>query len=163
MSTVRRRALWGWVAGLFVLAAMFAWSSSVRPTVPGASAAVVGRGGLLLLAGIFPIFLGGRAIARFTADNVVAAFVLPIFLALVLGVLIHLFGFIPEDMRLCGSLARYEEIVIGPECYTATGTRLAVLGEGYGVWALFGVVMWASFRLRDRSERKRLQALRANA
>ena len=161
MSTVRRRALWGWVAGLFVLAAMFAWSSSVRPTVPDASAAVVGRGGLLLLVGIFPIFLGGRAIAKFTADNMVAALVLPVFLALVLGALIHLFGFIPEDARLCGGLARYEEIVVGPECYTSSGTRLAVLAEGYGVWVLFGVVMWMSFRLRDRSERKRLAALRA--
>ena len=161
MSTVRKRALWGWVAGLVVLAAMFAWSSSARPTVPDASAAVVGRGGLLVLVGIFPVFLGGRAMSRFTADNVVAAFALPVFLAFILGVLIHFFGFIPEDARLCGGLARYEEIVIGPECYTAIETRLALLAEGYGVWVLFGMVLWVSFRLRDRSERKRLEAIRA--
>ena len=161
MATVRRRALWGWLAGLFILAAMFAWSWSVRPTVPGASAAVVGRGGMLLLAGIFPVFLGGRAIARFTADNVVAAIALPMFLAVGLSALIHMFAFIPEDARLCRGLARYGDALVGPECYTAAGTRLALLAEGYGIWVLFGVVLWASFRMRDRSERKRLAAVRA--
>ena len=161
MSTVRKRALWGWVAGLVVLAAIFIWASMARPTVPDASAAVVGRGGLLLLVAIIPIFLGGRAISKFTADNMTAALVLPVFLAAVLGALVYLFGFVPEDQRLCGALSRYETIVIGPECFTAVETRLAVLAEGYGVWLLFGLVLWGSFRLRDRSERKRLAAIRA--
>lgn len=113
------------------------------------------------LVGAIPIVLGGRAISRFTADNMTAALVLPIFLSAVLGALIYLFGFVPEDQRLCGALTRYETIEIGPECFTAIETRLAVLAEGYGVWILFGLVLWVSFRLRDRSERKRLEAIRA--
>lgn len=161
METVKKRALWGWIAGLVVLAALFAWAWQVRPTVPDASAAVVGRGGLLLLVAAFPIVLGGRAISRFTADNIVAALVLPIFLAVVLSILIYIFGFIPEDARLCGALSRYETIDVGPECFTPAGTRLALLGEGYLVWVLFGLVILVSFKLRERSERKRLEAIRA--
>lgn len=160
MATVKQRALWGWVAGLVVLAVIFGWAMIARPTIPEASAAVVGRGGLLTLVALFPIVLGGRAISRFTPDNTVAALVLPIFLATVLGLLIFLFGFLPEDARLCGSLSRYETIDIGPECFTAIETRLALLLEGYAVWLLFGIVLWASFRLRERSERRRLAAIR---
>ena len=161
MSDVRKRTLWGWLAGLVVITAIFIWASIARPTVPDASAAVVGRGGLLLLVALFPIFLGGRAISRFSGDNSTAALILPIFLSMVLGALIYLFAFFPEDARLCAGLSRYETIQVGPECFTAMDTRLAVLAEGYGVWLLFGGVLWGSFKLHDRAERKRLEAIRA--
>lgn len=161
METIKRRALWGWLTGLVLLAGIFAAGSIARPTVPGASAAIVSRVGLLSVAAVIPVVLGGRAISRFTPDNSIAAVALPVFLATVLGVMVVIFGFTPEDARLCNAFARYETIEPDPACFTSTGTRLRLLAEGYALWLAFGAVAYVSFRLRDRRRRRELEAIRA--
>lgn len=161
MDLVKKHAVWGWLAGLLVLAALFVWRAVSEPSMPGASAAIVSRVGMLSIAAIFPVILGARTIARFTADNTTAALLLPIFLALLLGVLVIIFAFIPEDARLCSGLARYETIERDPACVTSTATRLKLLAEAYVIWLLFGALLYVSFRLRQRKERKALRAARA--
>ena len=161
MAVIKRRALYGWIAGLFILGALFAWQAISRPPVPGASAAIVSRVGILTAAVILPVFLGARAIARFTVDNTVAAIVLPVFLSLMIAALVIGFGFTPENARLCSGLARYETIEPDPACFTSTATRLKILAEGYIDWILFGAILALSFRLRERKERRALEAARA--
>lgn len=153
LALIRRRALWGWIAGAVILGGMFVAASLARPTVPGASAGVVSRVGMLTLVSLFPVLLAGRAISRFTADNAVAAVGLPVFLSVVLGGLVLLFGFVPEDTKLCTAFERYG-FEPDPACYTPMSTRLSLLGEGYVVWLLFGGVLYGMLALRARKAQR---------
>ena len=151
MEEIKKRARVGWIAGLVVLLIAFGWASLARPTIDGASAAAVSRGGLLTLVGILPVILAGRAISRFTVDNTVAAMILPIFLAAVLGLLMAMFGWMPEDARLCSAFERYGDVFApDPECYTPMSVRITQLLEALGLWLVFGLVLLGSFRLRER-------------
>ena len=149
MDDIKRRARIGWIAGLIALVAIFAWASFGKPTIPDARAAAVSRGGLLTLVGFLPIVLAGRAISRFTNDNLTAAVVLPVVLAIGLGALMFMFGWLPEDARLCSAWERYG-FAPDPECFTPMGVRLTQLAEAAMLWAVFGGVLYASFRLRER-------------
>ena len=157
MDDIKKRAKIGWIAGIIALFGVFAWASFGRPTIPGASAAAVSRGGLLTLVGILPIMLAGRSISRFTNDNLTAAVVLPVFLALFLGGMMFMFGWLPEDARLCSAFERYG-FDPDPECFTPMSVRLTQLAEAALLWVVFGAVMYVSFRLR---ERKALRAANA--
>ena len=149
MDEIKRRAKLGWIGGLIVLVAVFAWASLAKPTIPGAVAASVSRGGLLTLVGLLPIVFAGRAIARFTNDNLTAAAVLPVVMALFLGGLVYVFGWLPEDARLCSAWERYG-FAPDPECFTPMSVRLTQLAEALALWLLFGGVLYASFWLRER-------------
>jgi hypothetical protein len=159
MQQVKKRAKVGWIAGVITVVAIFVLATIGQPTVAGATAASVGRGGLLTVVGILPILFAGRAISRFTVDNTTAAVVLPVFLALLLGTLMFVFGWIPENTRVCSGLARYSEIELGPECFTPWSARLTQLAEALGLWVVFGLVLAASFRLRERKALKKAQAV----
>lgn len=159
MEQVKKRARSGWITGIVVLVVAFAWASLARPTFEGASAAAVSRGGLLTLVGILPMLLAGRAISRFTVDNTTAAVVLPVVLAAVLGGLMVMFGWTPEDARMCNAFERYGDVFApDPACYTPMSVRVTQLLEALGLWVAFGLVLAGSFRLR---ERKKLRAARA--
>ena len=156
MDLIRKRAWIGWAAGIVVIGAIFVWASMARPSVEGASAAAISRGGLLTLVMILPILLAGRAISKFTADNTIAAVLLPVVLAGALGALMVMFGWVAENQRLCTAFERYD--LAGPECYTPLSARLTQLAEAYGLWVVFGVVLFGFFQLRARKRLKAAQA-----
>ena len=157
MEELKRRARIGWIAGLIAVIGIFAYASFAKPTIPGAAAAAVSRGGLLTLVGFLPILFAGRAIARFTNDNLTAAVILPVFLGLFLGGLMFMFGWLPEDARLCSAWERYG-FAPDPECFTPMSVRLTQLAEAAVLWLVFGAVLYASFRLRARKALRAAQA-----
>ena len=153
MEQIKRRARIGWLAGIVVLLVAFTWASIARPTIDGASAAAVSRGGLLTLVGLLPAILAGRAISRFTVDNTTAAAVLPVVLAIAIGALMVMFGWVPEDARMCTAFERYN-FEPDPECFTPMSVRLTQLAEAVALWLVFGLVLLGSFRLRERKALK---------
>lgn len=159
MESVKRRAAIGWVAGFVVLVGIYVWATTTRPTIPGASAGAIARVGLIAAVTVIPVLLTARTMSKFTRDNEVAAVILPMFLAAFIAALVVIFGFTPEDARLCTAFERYEEIAPDPACFTSTVTRLRELAEGIVVWLLFGVSLRMAFRRRERKAQRPRQSV----
>ncbi|MPZ72821.1 MAG: hypothetical protein GEU74_06240 [Nitriliruptorales bacterium] len=161
MDVIKRRALWGWVVGLLVLAGIFLWATAARPTVPGASAGAIARLGLVSVIVLLPALLAARTISKFTMDNTVAAVLLPIAMGVFVGLVVVMIGFTPEGTKLCSAFERHG-FEPDPACYTSTATRVQEFAEGVATWLVFGLALLGSFRLRERRA-QRLHHARSRA
>lgn len=161
MDLIRRRAVLGWAIGAVAVVGLYVWAVASRPTIEGASAGVVSRVGFLAAVVALPMLLASRTISKFTVDNAVGAVLLPAVLGVVVGILVVVLGFTPEDARVCAGLARHD--LVNPACYTSTATRVAVLAEGLVSWLVFGALLIGLIELRRRSQRRRADRRQATA
>src|SRR5688572_5891466 len=101
MATIRRRAAIGWIAGLVLMLAAFAWASMRSPTIAGATGGSISRNGLLTIAALLPVLLAARAVSKFTVDNTVGAVLVPLMVSFAVTVMVLLFGFSAESAAKC--------------------------------------------------------------